>query len=68
MPWRELTAEQQDYFLYGTGGEQVYVTYRNRMGRRRQYTMACEGIVHSLAAALPRDGLVRSSASGSRST
>ncbi len=48
VPWRELTQEQQDYFLLGTGGERIYVTYRNRMGRRRQYTMAWEGLVHSL--------------------
>ncbi len=47
-PWSELTEEQQGYFLYGTGGERVYVTYRNRMGRRRQYTMAFEGLVSSL--------------------
>jgi excinuclease UvrABC ATPase subunit len=42
-PWRDLTEEQQNYFLFGTGGERIYVTYRNRMGRRRQYTMAFEG-------------------------
>jgi excinuclease ABC subunit A len=47
-PWRELSQEQQDKFLYGTGGERIYVTYRNRMGRRRQYTMAFEGLVSSL--------------------
>jgi excinuclease ABC subunit A len=47
-PWRELTEEQQGYFLNGTGGERIYVTYRNRMGRRRQYTMAFEGLVSSL--------------------
>jgi excinuclease ABC subunit A len=47
-PWRELTDEQQNLFLYGTGGEKVYVTYRNRMGRRRAYMLAFEGIVPSL--------------------
>jgi excinuclease ABC subunit A len=47
-PWRELTEEQQNLFLYGTGGEKVYVTYRNRMGRRRAYMLAFEGIVPSL--------------------
>jgi excinuclease ABC subunit A len=47
-PWRELTEEQQNLFLYGTGGEKVYVTYRNRMGRRRAYMLAFEGIVTSL--------------------
>jgi excinuclease ABC subunit A len=47
-PWQELTEKQQDYFLNGTGGERVYITYRNRMGRRRAYTLAFEGIVASL--------------------
>jgi excinuclease ABC subunit A len=47
-PWRDLTEQQQSYFLYGTGGERIYVTYKNRMGRRRQYTMAFEGLVNSL--------------------
>ena len=47
-PWRELTEEQQNRFLLGTGGERVYVTYRNRMGRRRAYMLAFEGIVASL--------------------
>jgi excinuclease ABC subunit A len=48
VPWRELTMEQQDYFLYGTGGDKVYVQYRNRMGRRRSYMVDFEGIVSSL--------------------
>jgi excinuclease ABC subunit A len=47
-PWYELTEEQQSYFLHGTGGERVYVQYRNRMGRRRSYMLAFEGIVASL--------------------
>src|SRR5438128_2355990 len=47
-PWHDLTQEQQNYFLYGTGGERIYVSYRNRMGRRRAYTMAFEGLVPSL--------------------
>src|ERR671937_782516 len=47
-PWKNLTEEQQDLFLYGTKGERVYVTYRNRMGRKRAYMLAFEGIVPSL--------------------
>ncbi|HJS70313.1 MAG TPA: hypothetical protein VJ744_05850, partial [Gaiellaceae bacterium] len=47
-PWRELLEEQQNLFLYGTNGDKVYVTYRNRMGRRRAYMLAFEGIVPSL--------------------
>src|SRR5436305_953531 len=48
MAWEEMTVEDQDLFLYGTDGEKVYVQYRNRMGRRRQYTLAFDGIVESL--------------------
>jgi excinuclease ABC subunit A len=47
-PWQELTEEQQNLFLYGTDGERIYISYRNRMGRRRAYTMAFEGLVPSL--------------------
>src|SRR5207302_4029974 len=46
--WNELTEDEQNWFLYGTDGERIYVQYRNRMGRRRQYTLAFEGIVASL--------------------
>ncbi len=47
-PWGELPEEQQNLFLYGTKGEKVYVTYRNRMGRKRSYMLAFEGIVPNL--------------------
>jgi excinuclease ABC subunit A len=47
-PWENLSQEEQDLFLYGTEGERVYVSYRNRMGRRRSYMLAFEGIVPSL--------------------
>ncbi len=47
-PWESLSDEQQDLFLYGTGGERLYISYRNRMGRKRSYMLAFEGIVPSL--------------------
>jgi excinuclease ABC subunit A len=47
-PWNELTEQEQDYFLYGTKGDKLYVQYRNRMGRRRSYMLTFEGIVASL--------------------
>jgi excinuclease ABC subunit A len=47
-PWQELSEEQQNLFLYGTGGDRVYISYRNRMGRKRSYMLAFEGIVPSL--------------------
>ena len=48
LPWSELPEEQQNLFLFGTNGDKVYVQYRNRMGRRRSYMLAFEGIVSSL--------------------
>jgi excinuclease ABC subunit A len=47
-PWDELSEHAQNLFLYGTQGERVYVQYRNRMGRKRSYMLAFEGIVPSL--------------------
>ncbi len=47
-PWEELSADEQDVFLYGTDGERVDVTYRNRYGRRRSYATRFEGIVPNL--------------------
>jgi len=47
-PWIDLPEEDRNRFLYGTGEDKVYVQYRNRMGRRRQYMMRFEGIVPSL--------------------
>src|SRR5919199_3713278 len=47
-PWENLSEEEQDLFLYGTNGERVYISYRNRMGRRRSYMLAFEGIIPSL--------------------
>src|SRR5271154_1148507 len=47
-PWDELEDEQRDVFLYGTNGEPVQVTYRNRFGRRRSYATRFEGIAKSL--------------------
>ncbi len=48
LPWQELSEEQQKLFLFGTDGDRVYVQYRNRMGRKRSYMLAFEGIAASL--------------------
>ena len=47
-PWQDLPKEHQDLFLFGTGGDRVYVSYRNRMGRKRSYMLAFEGLVSNL--------------------
>src|SRR5947209_19355053 len=47
-PWQDLSEDEQNRFLYGTNGDRVYISYRNRMGRRRAYTLAFDGMVASL--------------------
>src|SRR3712207_2168912 len=47
-PWDELPDGVRKCFLYGTEGERVYISYRNRYGRRRSYMTDYEGIVPSL--------------------
>jgi excinuclease ABC subunit A len=47
-PWEELAEEAQECFLFGTNGDRIYVSYRNRYGRRRSYTTSFEGIVPNL--------------------
>jgi len=47
-PWQDLDPEVRDTFLYGTDGEKIYVSYRNRYGRKRSYMTRFEGIVNNL--------------------
>ncbi|MGI8596697.1 MAG: excinuclease ABC subunit UvrA [Thermoleophilaceae bacterium] len=47
-PWDDLPESARDAFLYGTNGDRIYVSYRNRYGRRRAYTTTFEGIVVNL--------------------
>jgi excinuclease ABC subunit A len=47
-PWEELSQEERDLFLYGTDGERLQISYRNRYGRRRSYATRFEGIVKNL--------------------
>ncbi|HKG17412.1 MAG TPA: excinuclease ABC subunit UvrA [Solirubrobacteraceae bacterium] len=47
-PWEDLPQEERDLFLYGTDGDRIYISYRNRYGRRRSYTTRFEGIVPNL--------------------
>src|SRR5437660_1791432 len=47
-PWYDLPENVQDCFLYGTNGDRLYISYRNRFGRRRSYTTTFEGIVPNL--------------------
>ncbi|MGH2929122.1 MAG: excinuclease ABC subunit UvrA, partial [Solirubrobacteraceae bacterium] len=47
-PWQDLPPESREFFLYGTNGERVQISYRNRFGRRRSYATQFEGIVPNL--------------------
>ena len=47
-PWQDLPEESRDFFLHGTNGDRVQVSYRNRFGRRRSYATKFEGIVPNL--------------------
>jgi excinuclease ABC subunit A len=47
-PWQHLTQDERDLLLDGTGNERHTVTYRNRFGRRRTYTVRFPGMLSSL--------------------
>ncbi len=47
-PWEDLPDASHDFFLHGTNGDRVQVSYRNRFGRRRSYATTFEGIVPNL--------------------
>ncbi|HVW31952.1 MAG TPA: excinuclease ABC subunit UvrA [Acidimicrobiia bacterium] len=44
-PWKKLKAADRKVILYGTGGKQVLVQYRNRYGRARSYSTRYEGVI-----------------------
>ncbi|MGI8571235.1 MAG: excinuclease ABC subunit UvrA [Solirubrobacteraceae bacterium] len=46
--WQDLPEQERDFFLFGTDGDRVQVSYRNRFGRRRSYTTRFEGIIPNL--------------------
>jgi excinuclease ABC subunit A len=46
--WEKLSQDSRDFFLYGTNGDRVQISYRNRFGRQRSYATQFEGIVPSL--------------------
>jgi excinuclease ABC subunit A len=47
-PWEDLPEDVRRCFLYGTNGDRIYISYRNRYGRRRSYMTTFEGIVPNL--------------------
>ena len=47
-PWRDLPKAHQNLLLEGTGNDRHTVSYKNRFGRKRTYTVRFEGMLHSL--------------------
>jgi excinuclease ABC subunit A len=47
-PWQDLAPDEREIFLHGTGSERHKVSYRNRFGRSRSYSVRFEGIVNNL--------------------
>ena len=47
-PWQDLAEAEREVFLFGTGSERHKVSYTNRFGRRRSYSVRFEGIVNNL--------------------
>jgi excinuclease ABC subunit A len=48
VPWRDLDEYDRNLILFGTNGERIYVSYRNRYNRRRQYMTRFDGVVGNL--------------------
>jgi excinuclease ABC subunit A len=47
-PWQELSEDDREIFLHGTGEDRHQVSYRNRFNRQRSYSVRFEGIVNNL--------------------
>jgi excinuclease ABC subunit A len=48
VPWQDLSQRDRDLLLEGTGDERHTVSYKNRFGRRRTYTVRFPGMLSSL--------------------
>ena len=48
IPWQDLSERDRELLLNGTGDERHTVSYRNRFGRRRVYTVRFDGMLASL--------------------
>jgi excinuclease ABC subunit A len=48
VPWRDLPEEKRRLILFGTDSERIYISYRNRYNRRRQYMTRFDGVVGNL--------------------
>jgi excinuclease ABC subunit A len=48
VAWQDLPDSARELLLEGTGDDRHTISYRNRFGRQRKYTVRFEGMLHSL--------------------
>ena len=48
VPWDDMSEEDRNLFLYGTGKERIPLSYRNYQGRMRHYNSSFPGIIKHL--------------------
>jgi excinuclease ABC subunit A len=48
VAWRDLSEPDRELLLDGTGDQRHTISYRNRFGRRRTYTVRFDGMLNSL--------------------
>jgi excinuclease ABC subunit A len=48
VPWQDLPKRDRQLLLEGTGDQRHTVSYRNRFGRQRKYTVRFDGMLYSL--------------------
>ena len=48
VPWDDMSEQDRDLFLYGTGKERIPLSYRNYQGRMRHYNSSFPGIIKHL--------------------
>ncbi len=48
VAWRDLPEADRELLLEGTGEQKHTISYRNRFGRLRRYTVRFDGMLHSL--------------------
>ena len=48
VPWDDMSDDDRNLFLYGTGKERIPLSYRNYQGRMRHYNSSFPGIIKHL--------------------
>ena len=48
-PWRDMSDQQKQVILHGTGKDKIKINYTNRFGDTRSHTVVFEGVITNLA-------------------